>query len=191
MTMVNWQTQHHIEVWFDHFCFLPNQLVLIYYAVNFLFRFMEKPTKSHMQGAKKLLNLHGKLKLKTVYWKQEDRFLLEKSNADWSGDQNDQKSFSAFHLKLCQHSGAISWQMRKEHTVALSSSEAEYQGLAAAAWKIIFLRQILCDLKHPQQQPTSLGEDNQSAIELSTNPVFHKRWKHIDMKQHILKDAAQ
>ena len=70
--------------------------------------------------------------------------------------------------------------------VALSSCEAEYQGIAAAAQEVSFLRQLLLDLQHPQQQPTSVGEDYHSAIKLSTNPVFHKRSKHIDVKQNFL-----
>ena len=86
-----------------------------------------------------------------------------------------------------EHSGAISWQVRKQQTVALSSCEAEYQGIAAAVHEIMFLQQLLCGL----QLSTSLGEDNQSAIKFSTNPAFHKRSKHIDVKQSFLRDAAR
>ena len=81
--------------------------------------------------------------------------------------------------------------MRKQQTVAFSSCEADYQSLGAAGQEVLFLRQIICVLQHPQQQPTSLGEDNQSDIKLSTNPAFHKRSKHIDVKQHFLRDAMQ
>ena len=77
------------------------------------------------------------------------------------------------------------------HGVGLSSSEAEYQGLVPAAQEALFFRDFLCDLQQPQQQPTSLGEDNQSAIKLSTNPVFYKRSKQIDLKQRFLRLAVQ
>ena len=66
-----------------------------------------------------------------------------------------------------------------------------YQGPAAAAQEILFFEHLLCGLQHQQQQPTSLGEDNQSAMKLSTNPVFHKGSKHIDVKQHFLRYAVQ
>ena len=50
---------------------------------------------------------------------------------------------------------------------------------------------MLCNWQCPQQQPTYLGEDKQSAIKLSTNPVFHERSKRIDVKQHFLREAVQ
>ena len=137
---------------------------------------------SYARRKKTLRYLHGTTKLKIVYRKQEDPNLLGESDADCSDDQYDRKSTTGFHFKYSQHSGATSWQVRKQQTVALSNCEAEYQGLAAAAQEVFFHRQKLCDL----QQPTSLDEDNQSAIKLSTNLVFDKRSKHIDVKQHFL-----
>ena len=81
--------------------------------------------------------------------------------------------------------------MRKQQTVALSSREAEYQGLAAAAQEVFFLQHFFSDLQHPQLQPTSFGEGNESATKLSINSVFHKRSKHIDVKQHFFRGAVQ
>ena len=81
--------------------------------------------------------------------------------------------------------------MRKQQTVKLSGSEAEYQGLAAATQEVLILQNLICDLEYPQQQPKSLGEDNQSTFKLPTNPVFHKISKHTDMKQRFLRDAMQ
>ena len=72
--------------------------------------------------------------------------MLGESDADWSGDQNNRKSTTGFYFKYGQHSGAISWQVRKQQTVARSSFEADYQGLAAAAPEGLFLRQLLADL---------------------------------------------
>ena len=89
------------------------------------------------------------------------------------------------------YSGAISWQVRKQQTVALSSCEAENQGLAAAAQEVLFLRQLIANIHYPQNQPTDLGEDYQSTVKLSTNPVSHKKSTHIDVKQHFLLDAVQ
>ena len=62
----------------------------IFYGVNLLSGFMDKPAKSHMHGAKRFLRyLHGTLKLKIVCRKQENPVLSGESDADWSGDQND------------------------------------------------------------------------------------------------------
>ena len=62
----------------------------ILYGGDILSRFIDKLTKAHMQGAKRiLLYLHGISKLKIVYPKHEDPVLLRESDAEWSSDQND------------------------------------------------------------------------------------------------------
>ena len=38
--------------------------------------------------------------------------------------------------------------------------------------------------------PTVLWEDNQGAIALAKNPVFHKRTKHIQIRYHFVRDAV-
>ena len=105
----------------------------ILFGVNVLSRFMAKPTKAHMNTVKGILRyLRGSLDLKTAFCKQTKQpYLSGESDADWSCDQNDRKSATGFYFKYGQHSGALSWQVRKKQTVALLSCEAEYQGLAS------------------------------------------------------------
>ena len=44
---------------------------------------------------------------------------------------------------------------------------------------------------YEQSQPTIIGEDNQSCIKLATNPVMHKRSKHIDTKFHFIREKVE
>ncbi|GBP23694.1 Nucleolar protein 9 [Eumeta japonica] len=46
----------------------------------------------------------------------------------------------------CSVSSAISWESRKQRTVALSSMEAEYMAIAEACKEAIYLRMLLCEL---------------------------------------------
>lgn len=39
--------------------------------------------------------------------------------------------------------------------------------------------------------PVTLKVDNQSAIQLSKNPVFHDRSKHIDTKYHFIRECIE
>ena len=39
-------------------------------------------------------------------------------------------------------------------------------------------------------QATVIGEDNQSCTKLATNPVMHKRSKHIDTKYHFIREKV-
>ena len=78
----------------------------------------------------------------------------------------------------------------RQQAVTLSSCDAEHHGLVASAHELQFLRQLLCDLQHPQQQPPSFIEDIVNAIQQSTALVFQKRSKRIDVKQHSLSDTV-
>ena len=74
--------------------------------------------------------------------------------------------------------------------MALSSCEAENQGLAAGVQEATFLRSLWCEMGYGQPQPTNIREDNQSCIKLATNPVMHKRSKHIDTKFHFIREKV-
>jgi len=51
-----------------------------------------------------------------------------------------------------------------------------------ATKEIVWLRGFLAELGITQDKPTKLLCDNQGAIQLAHNPVFHKRTKHIMIK---------
>eukprot|EP00253_Pinus_taeda_P025064 PITA_25064 len=87
-------------------------------------------------------------------------------------------------------SGAISWASKKKPVVALLTAEAEYVAATAAACQAVWLRRVLRDLCHEQENGTTIYCDNSSAIVLSKNFVFHKRTKHIDTKFHFTRELV-
>ena len=84
---------------------------------------MRKTTLRYFQGSKGL---------KLTSTKEASYYLSGESDADWSGDVKDRKSTTGYYFKLNGRGAALSWGVKKQATVALSSSEAEYQGMAAA-----------------------------------------------------------
>jgi hypothetical protein len=66
--------------------------------------------------------------------------------------------------------------------VALSIAEAEYIALSVAVCKVVWLCKLLTDLFDHEMDPTTIHCDNQSCVNLSENPVFHDRSKHIEIK---------
>ena len=67
------------------------------------------------------------------------------TDADWAGYKADRRSTFRFVFSLSN--GAISWSSKKQPTIALSSTEAEYRGAAVAACEAVWLKRILKDLE--------------------------------------------
>jgi hypothetical protein len=79
---------------------------------------------------------------------------------------------------------------KKQATVALPSSEAEYAAASLAACQAIWTRRVLEDLHQIQEKPTVIHCDNIAAISMTKNPVFHERSKHIDILHHFIRDIV-
>lgn len=75
--------------------------------------------------------------------------------------------------------------------MALSSTEAEYMAVASATKEAIWVNTLLDELKFPQPQRTLLLIDNQSAISLAKNAVFHSRTKHIAIRYHFIREIVE
>ena len=100
--------------------------------------------------------------------------LVGNADADWSGDLDDRKSTTGYYFKFQGNGAAICWEVKKQATVALSSTEAEYQAMAAAVQEAIYLRALMKNFGYPMKEPTYIGDDNQSCIKMCHNPVMHK-----------------
>ena len=116
---------------------------------------------------------------------------MGESDADWSEYVNDRKSTTGYYFKLNGRGAALSWGVKKQATVALSPSEAEYQGMAAAVLQALYLKQLLEDFGIQQKRPIAIGEDNQSCKRLCQNPDMHKRSKHTETKFHFFRDKTE
>ncbi len=77
----------------------------------------------------------------------------------------------------------MSWSSRKQTSVALSTTEAEYVALATSSQEGIWLRQLLSELTKTSHEMISINEDNQSTICL---PQHHGRSRHVSVKYHFV-----
>ncbi|XP_038981708.1 secreted RxLR effector protein 161-like [Phoenix dactylifera] len=146
------------------------------FAVSLISRFMESPRRIHWEVAKRILRyVRGTIDYGIHYARVSNSSLVGYSDSDWSGSIDDSKITSGFVFHI--GSGAISWASKKQPIVALSTAEAEYISLALAGCQALWLRWILQELKHSQNERTKLFCDNSSAIALTKNPVFHGKSK--------------
>jgi hypothetical protein len=84
----------------------------------------------------------------------------------------------------------VFWCSRKQSSVALSTTEAEYIALSVAVCEAVWLRKILTDVLDHEMDPI-IHCDSQSCVKLSENPVFHDRSKHIEINYHYIRDMMQ
>ncbi len=86
----------------------------------------------------------------------------------------------------------FSWESKKQVTVALSTTEAEYMALSAAAKEAVYLRKLLYEMNcHEGVGPFTMYGDNLSSQHLARNPVYHNRSKHIDIRFHFIREVVK
>lgn len=160
----------------------------IAHALSFLSQFNNCYAREHWLCLKRVLRyLKGTIDYKLEY-RQTGIPLKGFVDANWGGDENDRKSFTGFAFFL---GGAVfSWESRKQKTVALSSTQAEYLGLSDAVREAIFLKNFLKEV-FDFDGPVTIYNDSQSAQKIAKNSVLHNRTKHIDIRHHFIRDTIK
>ncbi|KAL0313918.1 UNVERIFIED_CONTAM: Retrovirus-related Pol polyprotein from transposon RE1 [Sesamum angustifolium] len=82
----------------------------------------------------------------------------------------------------------ISRKTKKQNTLSRSSAEAEYRVMATTVCELLWITYILKDFQVPLTTPVPFWCDNQAALHITANPVFHERTKHLDIDCHIVRD---
>lgn len=174
----------------------------IAYAVSTLAQYSSNPNQTHWTAVKRIFRyLKGTLNLGIEYSRDARRGneLVGYSDADYAGDRDSRRSTSGFVFMLA--GGPITWASRKQTSVALSTCEAEYMAMSKASTEAMWLRKLLheVDFSTPSTPPqTNLGikikpmlyADNQGAIALTENPVFHNKTKHIENRYHYIRERV-
>jgi len=86
---------------------------------------------------------------------------------------------------------SISWKSKKQPSISLCTTEAEYYTLGIACQEVEWIRQICLKLLMPLNGPIHIYLDNTGAVDLSENLVFHSRSKHIDIRWHFIRDLIR
>ncbi|GAB2268299.1 hypothetical protein Dimus_038706 [Dionaea muscipula] len=188
-------------------CTRPN----IVYAVGMVSRYMQRPTTEHWMACKRILRyLKGTLDHglwyptvtvatsvivasapnqagSCVLYDPEQFTIMGYSDSDWAGDIDERKSTTGWVFMA--GTTTVSWASKKQLIVALSSSKPEYVAAAACVSHAVWLRKLLAELQLKQERPMMIHVDNQSAIAIAKNPVYHDRSKHIDVRFYFLREA--
>lgn len=138
----------------------------ISFAISVASRFAKNPGHQHTEAVKTFFRYLKGSRDQGITYSGQDKLLVEGySDSDWAGDKDSRKSTSGFIFIL--NGGPVSWCSKKQPTVALSSTKAEYIALMLAAKEATWLRLLLTELEllRPDQQHAliKVSEHNTSA----------------------------
>jgi len=161
------------------------------YSVGLASRFMERPTVMHVKAEKQILRyLQGTLEHGLVYVQGGDAGqLVGYNDSDHGSDLVNRRSTGGMAFYLNEN--LITWNSYKQKTVSLSSCEAEFMAATAAAQQALWLRSLFSEVMKEKPKAVTLFVDNNSAIALMKNAVFHGRSKHIDIKYHFIRECIE
>lgn len=157
------------------------------YAVNLASRHMEKPTSNDVIAVKRIFRfLKGTLDKGIEFNKDFDDYkIVAFCDSDYAGDIDTRKSTTGYIMFFCR--GPIAWGSKKQSTIALSSTEAEYIAASECCKELLHINSLLQEILQKCLSMT-LKIDNQSTISLIKNGIINKRSKHIDVRYRFIHD---
>src|SRR5882724_8080542 len=165
------------------------------YITQFLSQANKDPRQRDWDAAKRVLRyLKGTRNMGIVYRRDPDEALTGHDHAvpwgycdtNYAEDAWDRRSTSGYVFMLA--GGPISWKSKKQPSVSLSTTEAEYYVLSIACQEAIWLKQLCQELQMNFNEPINVYMDNTGVVALSDNPVLHNQSKHIDIRWHFMWD---
>ncbi|WVZ19078.1 hypothetical protein V8G54_006400 [Vigna mungo] len=159
-------------------------------SVHVLSQFMQQPREEHWRAALRMVRyLKGQPGQGVLLKRESDLRLYGWCDSDWATCPLTCRSITGWIVFLGQ--SPISWKTKKQHTVSRSSAEAEYRSMANTTCELKWLQGLLLSLGIPHSVPMNLYCDNQAALHIAKNPVFHERTKHIEVDCHLIRDEIQ
>ena len=158
----------------------------ISFSVSVVSQFLQSPCDSHWDAVIRILRYIKSTPGQGVFYENRGHTqVIGYTDADWAGSLTDRRSTSWYCVFI--GGNLISWKRKKQHVVARSSAEAEYRAMALATCELIWLRHLLQELRFGNDEQMKLIYDNQVALHIASNPVFHERTKHIEVDCHFIR----
>ena len=159
----------------------------ISFPVSVVSQFMTSPCDSHWEAVVRILRYIKSAPGKGLLFEdQGHEHIIGYTDADWAGSPSDRRSTSGYCVLV--GGNLVSWKSKKQNVVARSSAESEYRAMATATCELVWIKQLLGELKFGKVDQMELVCDNQAALHIASNPVFHERTKHIEIDCHFVRE---
>nr|GEV82420.1 retrovirus-related Pol polyprotein from transposon TNT 1-94 [Tanacetum cinerariifolium] len=163
----------------------------ITYAISVANGYLANPCKNHWEAVKWILKyLRGTANIRLVYGTDRDNHVDVTGYVDSDYTKDPDKCMSITGYTFLVQGCVVSWKATLQHVVALSTIEAEYMDLTKVVKEAIWLRRLLEELG-VKLNTMAVNCDNQEAIHLSRNHVFHERTKHINVHYHFIREILE
>ncbi|GKD54704.1 hypothetical protein Tco_1288091, partial [Tanacetum coccineum] len=150
---------------------------------------MARPTEKHLLAVKRIFRyLKGTVNQGLWYLKNSSIELTTFVDADHAGCQDTRHS--TFGSMQFLGDRLVSWSLKRQKSIAISSTEAEYIAMSGCYAQILWMRSQLTDYGIGFNK-IPMYCDNKSAIALCCNNVQHSRSKHIDIRFHFIKEHVE
>ncbi|XP_074270623.1 uncharacterized protein LOC141594507 [Silene latifolia] len=156
------------------------------YSVHMLSRFVSEPRKEHWDAALRVVRYVKMNPSKGISLSRGSNLELRGyCDSDYGRCPLTRRSLSGYFVSL--GSSPVSWRAKKQATVSKSTAEAEYRAMGSATSELIWVKSFLASLGVFHTKPMELCCENQAAIHIAKNPVFHDRTKHIEIDCHFVR----
>ncbi|GJY81632.1 ribonuclease H-like domain-containing protein [Tanacetum coccineum] len=170
-------TLNHIETDDDHFLdnignyqklmgkliYLTNTRPAISYVVHCLSQYMHAPLVSHLDASLRVL-----------------RYLKGSPGSE-----------ACIRLLCVFGDSLVTWKSKKQSTLSRSSAETDYRSMASATCEVNWLSNLLGDMGVKDLLPVVMYYDNNLALQIAANLVFHEKSKHFEIDVHLALDIEQ
>lgn len=111
--------------------------------------------------------------------------LVAYCDADWGTCKRTRRSVTGYCIFL--DASPISWKSKKQLTISITSSETKYRSVASTVCELQWINSLMKDFSINPELPVPLHCDNQAAVYISRNVVYHERTKHLEKDCHIVR----
>ncbi|RDX73384.1 hypothetical protein CR513_47018, partial [Mucuna pruriens] len=159
----------------------------ISFAVGVVSQFMQAPCVDHWAAVLRILRYIKKTPGQGLLYEDKgDTHISGYCDADWAGSPIDRRSTTGFCISI--GGNVVFWKNKKQNNVARFNAEAEYRAMASATCELIWVKQLIQELKFADVQPMKLYCDNQATLHIASNLVFHERTKHIEIDCYFVRE---